>query len=450
MREVLRQLFNQRFVVLPQRIIHGADVVRDFRFLRTSQYWSAEQLAAYQLRKLQQLIAHAYTNSPFYRKRFNKIGLEPGDIRKLSDIRGIPCLTKTDLRERLDEIKVHNVDDYAPILTRTGGTTGAPVSLYRSRNTASFRKAIEWRTFAWGEQDHRQKKMSLFPGTSKDIGKEVWFEDPRNRMLIVKTFQLDSERLDLFCKLFHRYRPSFLMGIVEFYRVLGRYLEKHGINDIRVPALFVQGESVTAEDRRNFCRWFGTKVFDYYGMRENAVSASECVEGTMHINQEFVLHEFEDNGDPAKIDEPAEIIGTSLHNYATPLIRYRTGDIGQHESTSCPCGRVHTAMRIIGGRTRDFITTPTRMIYVCQHTSYLLDLSSGVEAIQFYQADVRSLEVRIVRNERYRSDDAQKLVKAVRRLVEDELRVTVRFVEDIPRTRVGKYRFVVSEVDSSL
>ena len=450
MLNIIRTLANKRFAILPQRLVHGAAVMRNYHFLLDSQYWSAEQLAAFQLRALQRLITHAYHQSTFYRVRFEQIGLEPGDVKSFQDMRQIPYLTKQDLRDNFETIKVRDFARHHPILTRTGGTTGAPVTLYRSRNTAEMRQAIEWRNYHWAGQDYRQRKMSLFPGTSRDIGKEPYFEDPRHRMLVVKTFQLDPERLRLFHHLYHRYRPSFLMGIVEFYRVLGRFLEREGLDDIKSPALFVQGEAVTPIDRERFCRWFGARVYDYYGMRENAVSASECTEGTMHINQEFVFQEFENDRRPALPGEPAEIIGTSLHNFAMPLIRCRTGDIGQLESAPCACSRTHQAMRITGGRTRDFISTPTRLIYICHHMSYLLDLSDGVEALQFYQPDRGTVVIRVVRNSNYTREDTDKLTNALARLTGGELRIEIEFVEDIPRTRVGKYRFVVSDIDPTL
>lgn len=447
MKALVKNIANLRFRVLPESMIHGAGVVNNYRFLLESQYWSADQLAAYQLRTLRALIVHAYDNSPFYKQRFQQIGLEPGDIRSFDDFRKIPYLTKDDIRNSLDRLKVRDFEKYNPILTRTGGTTGAPITIYRSENTADMRLAVEWRNYRWGGQDYRQRKMSLFPGTSRDIGKEPFFEDPKHRSMTVKTFQADAERMELFRNLYHQYRPSFLMGIVEFYRVLGKYLERRNKLDVKAKALFVQGESVTEEDRRNFERWFGVKIYDFYGMRENVVSATECEENTMHINQEFVYQEFETNGSPAKPGELAHIIGTSMLNYAVPLIRYYTGDMGSLEMATCPCGRQHQTMKIIGGRTRDFISTRSRLIYICHHTTYLLNLSNGIDEIQFYQPDLNNIEIRIVRNDQYQHADAHRLRDAVAKLTNGELNISTKFVPSIPRTRVGKYRFVISEIE---
>ncbi|HAP32123.1 MAG TPA: phenylacetate--CoA ligase, partial [Firmicutes bacterium] len=44
-------------------------------------------------------VNHAYSNSPFYRRKFDQLGLKPGDIRELDDIVNLPVTTKEELRD---------------------------------------------------------------------------------------------------------------------------------------------------------------------------------------------------------------------------------------------------------------------------------------------------------------------------------------------------------------
>ena len=63
-----------------------------------------EQMRALQLKRLQNVVKYAYERVPFYRNRFDSIGLKPDDIKTLDDIRKIPYTTKDDvaaLREAL-------------------------------------------------------------------------------------------------------------------------------------------------------------------------------------------------------------------------------------------------------------------------------------------------------------------------------------------------------------
>ena len=59
---------------------------------------SHEELKKLQLERLQATVKHCM-NSPFYKKRFEEIGLKPEDIKSLDDIRKIPFTTKQDLRD---------------------------------------------------------------------------------------------------------------------------------------------------------------------------------------------------------------------------------------------------------------------------------------------------------------------------------------------------------------
>ena len=447
---MLRRLARYRFDLLPRRFVYGSQVLKRYEELLVSQWDSIEQVRQTQLVRLQRLVDHAYKNSPYYHRRLKEIGLEPGDIKSFADYTHIPYLTKNDIRNHLEELKVKDFESYRPILTRTGGTTGAPLKLYRSQNTAEMRQAVEWRNYKIGGFDYRDRKMTLFPGTHDDVKKEPYFEDPKYKAMVVKSFEADDARMQLFRDLFHRYQPRFLAGIPQFYRVLGRYLEKRGYDDMKVEALFIQGEAMIEEDRENFRRWFGATTYDFYGMRENAVSASECSFGSMHINAEFTYIEFENDHRPTASSELGNIIGTNLHNYAVPMLRYETGDLGCWEDESCSCGRALPVMKIIGGRTRDYLTTRSKLIFICHHIVFLLELSNGYEELQFYQPDIDNVIIRLVANKNYNPQDAELLRKEVTQLTGGELQVSVELVDHIPRTRVGKYRFVVSEIEAAV
>lgn len=450
MRSFVKSVLNLRFKLLPDRWLHSPTALADYRLLSRSQWWSADEIAAFQLQRIQALVAHAYENSPFHRRRFEQIGLQPGDVRSLDDFRKIPYMTKTDVRGSLEDMKATNFEQLQPILTHTGGTTGAPLSLYRSQATADMRQAVEWRTYDLAGYSFRDLKIYAYGGMGADDQTEPWYEDHRNHVVAINTIRANRERIELFCKLFREKQPRLLTGNIEFYRIMGKYLEAKGVDDIRAEAMFSQGESLTESDREKMYRWFGCPVFDYYGMRENAVSASECHAGSMHVNSEFVHMEFEIDGHPAAAGEQADIIGTSLVNYAMPLIRYKTDDSGVRLGGGCDCGRHLPTMAITGGRGRDFIATRSEMIYINHHATYLLGLSDGVEAIQFYQPSIDRLIIRVQANERYRASDGDRLVVTVRDLIREPIQIAVELVEAIPRTRLGKYRFVVSEVDPVL
>src|SRR5262245_13132144 len=70
------------------------------REFERTQYLSAEELRDLQWRRLQALLEHAYRQCPFYRERFDRVGLVPADLRGLEDLRALPPLEKRDIQER--------------------------------------------------------------------------------------------------------------------------------------------------------------------------------------------------------------------------------------------------------------------------------------------------------------------------------------------------------------
>ena len=68
------------------------------KFYNPEEKLSRPEIEALQLERLKKTVEHCM-NSPFYRKRFTEIGLEPGDIKTLDDLRKIPFTTKHDLRD---------------------------------------------------------------------------------------------------------------------------------------------------------------------------------------------------------------------------------------------------------------------------------------------------------------------------------------------------------------
>ena len=92
-----------------------------------------EELRDFQFRKFQRILRWAYDNSPFYRRLYESVGLEPGDIRSYDDIRKVPKTDKAMLREiqstqpfPYGDILAVPVDEVTEF-RQTSGTTGQPV-----------------------------------------------------------------------------------------------------------------------------------------------------------------------------------------------------------------------------------------------------------------------------------------------------------------------------------
>ena len=60
---------------------------------------SRDYLHAVQSARLLKMVRTAYEKVPFYKRKFDEIGLQPGDIHSIDDITKLPFTVKTDLRD---------------------------------------------------------------------------------------------------------------------------------------------------------------------------------------------------------------------------------------------------------------------------------------------------------------------------------------------------------------
>ncbi len=139
---MLRHKFAKYFLRRVEDFIKNENVFYWLRFLEKTQQWSREQLDSYRLKQLQKIILHAYQNVPFYKNRFDSIGLSPYDIKCLSDINFIPILSRVDLRQNCDTFLRSIIHDFSRCIKgASSGSSGDPVTYYKDKNALSAQRA---------------------------------------------------------------------------------------------------------------------------------------------------------------------------------------------------------------------------------------------------------------------------------------------------------------------
>ncbi|MCS6946049.1 MAG: hypothetical protein NZM12_00355, partial [Steroidobacteraceae bacterium] len=179
-------------------------------------------------------------------------------------------------------------------------------------------------------------------------------------------------------------------------------------------------------------------------------AAAECEHHSYHIPEEIVAMEILAGGREAPAGEAGEIVGTSLENYAQPLIRYATGDFAVRRFDRCPCGRAHAMLREIGGRTQDIISTPDGGWRAFRHGLFGTELVPGLQAVQLEQIEVRRFVARAVAPQGLDEPARRLLAQRIVEAIGFDAEIDIALVDDIPRTERGKRRLVISRVPFSL
>jgi phenylacetate-CoA ligase len=141
-----------------------------------------------------------------------------------------------------------------------------------------------------------------------------------------------------------------------------------------------------------------------------------------------------------------EIVVTNLFSRAMPIIRYRTGDVGELGSEPCSCGRSLPLLKKIDGRQTDFLVAMDGRILHALAVIYILREMAAVKEFQVIQESLDRVVIRMVAEDSFSKEDESSIVLRVRKLLGEEVEVVVDKTAEIPRPRSGKFRYVTSHV----
>ncbi len=193
---------------------------------------------------------------------------------------------------------------------------------------------------------------------------------------------------------------------------------------------------------------FSCLLYDFYGMAERVVFATECEKhDAKHINMDFgIVETLSKDGLPADYGSIGRIVATGLHNYAMPLIRYETSDVTVLRKESCSCGRGFTLMENITTKDEDIVTTKDGRYLSSSILNAVTHNLTSILEHQIIQDDLDHLKFRIVRKPEFSDSDRDFLLESLSEIVGGGMKIEIEYVDSIPRTIAGKFRWVISKV----
>ncbi|MCO6429399.1 MAG: glycosyltransferase [Deltaproteobacteria bacterium] len=428
---------------------------RYYKELRESQWLSREQILDYQNERLKQLIRHAYEHVPFYRERFDNLGLIPSDIKSVDDLGKIPVLDKKTFKDNLYfDLFSSNHDKREILRVATSGSTGEPFVCYADRFQLEMRwaatlRSMEWAGYRFGDRQARLWHQTLGMSTTQVLRERL--DALFCRRLFIPAFELSDANIGSMIDKLERYKPSFIDGYAESFNFLSRYFSERPPSNFRLKGIMSSAQILPEQSRAIIERAFNCKVFDKYGSREFSGIAYECEahEGH-HVVAENYIVEILKNGVAAKDGEMGEIIITDLNNYCVPFIRYRLGDLAMamDDSVLCGCGRALPRIGRIEGRTQAIVVGANGNYLPGTFFAHLFkDFDHAVAQYQIVQEKVGAITLKIVKAPRFTDSAFGEILALLRQYLGESTNITVEFVETIPLIRTGKHQGVISRLD---
>lgn len=422
----------------------GTSICDYLKVLNKTQWWRPEQIKELQNKKLRLLIHHAYNYVPYYHNLFKKLNLRPDDIRTKDDLSKLPFLTKDIIRKNLRQLLAVNISKLKIIEAHSSGTTGEPLKYYIDKNSYSAGWAQTFRSWSWAGYNLGDAYVKLDIDLKDTLMKK--FQYLIMNCLYISALDLNKNRVREKLLKIKNFNPKIIRGYASLVYLLSKYVEEFGIKGIVPRAISTTGEKLFPHYRESIEANFNCRVFDSYGGEATPLGYQCEYIDKYHICEETSILEIVRDNVPASSGELGEIVFTNIENYAMPFIRYKVGDVGIYSEDYCECGRGLACIETIEGRTGDIIVMPSGKFLVPNFFTSLFKDLEGIVKFQVIQEDLYNLTIKLVKDTKFNAEALNYTLEKIKYLGGDELDINVEFVDSIPPTKSGKYRFIVSKV----
>ncbi|MHA1537130.1 MAG: phenylacetate--CoA ligase family protein [Alphaproteobacteria bacterium] len=348
---------------------------------RDARFWNAytqtmprEKLDALHLAKLQKLTAYVYEYSPFYRRRFEEVGLKPGDIRTLEDFRRkVPITDKSDFLALQQERPPYGDTLTLPLEmvahhVETSGSTGTPLAVpYSAYDTE--RVGESW-TYGFWEHGIRPSDSLYFAFNWGNFAGfwSCYFGARRMGCRVISGGGVDSQgHINNILRLKPTVlisTPTFALRLAEVAREMGEDIANSSIKytyHAGEPGPFALPAMKKAIDQA-----WGADSGELLGIAEIEAFAPGCaLHDGVHANEMNVFSWSMDpaTGEECALGEIGENIITSYTYSAQPLLNYRSHDLVRRVR-DCACGCTWDKLAgVVLGRTDYMVTVRGTNVY---------------------------------------------------------------------------------------
>jgi phenylacetate-CoA ligase len=384
-----------------------------------------EEIEQLQLERLQATLNRVYGRVPFYRKKFDEMGIGPEDVGALADLARLPFTTKDDLRDNYpygffavpmrEVVRIH----------ASSGTTGTPTVVGYTRNDIRTWSNLVARIITMGgatKDDVIQIAFGygLFTGAfglhygAERIGASVIPASSGNTARQIKIMQ--------------DFKTTALVSTPSYALLIGETIREMGIplSSLSLKWGLFGAEPWSDAMRQEIEDRLGIVATDNYGLSEviGPGVSGECLERKgLHINEDHFIVEVVDPETltPVPPGEVGELVLTTLSKEAFPMIRYRTRDLTRLLSGECPCGRTGQRMSRVFGRSDDMLIIRGVNVFPSQVETVLFEIE-GTEP--HYQ---------IVLDRKGAMDEATVLVEVSESIFFDQMRRQKEMIERIQK-----------------
>lgn len=409
--------------------------------------WGEARWRAWQEERLAYVLHRAATEVPYYRDQWAE-RRRRGDRSSWERLENWPVLEKEALRANAPRLVAEGCNPRRMFQLHTSGTTGKPVSIWKSRKmmrslyALSAARSMGWHGLTLNDRWARLGGKLVIPAGQRLPPFWVW--NASLKQLYMSTYHLAPDLSEHYLDALKRYRIRYLFGYTSALFALAQEALRLGRRDIGMKVVMTDGEPLLEHQRQVIAEAFQCPARETYGMGESVVAATECPRGTLHQWPELGWLEVLAGAGPAAPGEYGDFVATSLLNTDMPLVRYRVGDRGRllRPGPACGCGRKLPGLEVVEAGSYDlFVTADGRRIFGLEDVFF----STPVRQVQVVQERLDLIRALYVPAPGFTAESARFITEGVRARM-GQVEVILEQVREIPRGANGKFWIQICKV----
>jgi len=425
----------------------GPGYAQSLKEYRQREFYSLQQWQEWQREQLRPLLTACAQHVPYYCQHWSE---EQKQAARQGNLQALPLLEKAALRA---EAKAFLRQDLRPGAVQeffTSGSTGTPISSFYSLQEVRRALALrEARSANWAGVSFSRPRATfsgrLVEPNPLSHGPFYRFNLAENQVYF-SAFHLRPQNAHAYAQALERHKIEWATGYAVSFYLLAKFMLQEGVKPpSSLRAVITTSEKLTCEMRQVMEQAYGCRVYEEYSTVENAIFASECEQGRLHLSPDVsVVEILRPDGSPCSPGEIGEVVVTGLSRSYHPLIRFRLGDLAAWDETPCACGRHMPVLREVVGRVEDVVIGPdgrqmVRFHGIFAHQPHIIE---G----QIVQETLKQIRVRLVPAPGFDQADEREVIQRVQQRLGPEVAVSIELVSEIPRSRAGKFQAVISHL----
>jgi phenylacetate-CoA ligase len=432
-----------RALTFRERVLLLKEFVLGARLLRRSPFLSRDEMRRWQLERIRTLVGHAYESVPLYRELYGAVGFEPGDLKSWSDFEQLPLVSKEEMIESFPERIVSDRFEFDRlIVSRSSGSSGKVLDVAYDGRTMIAYVLASLRIYQMGFR-YRPWHRHVYIYTSPYPLSSVFGMYP---LRFVSTLTPIDEVLRVLVAT----RPQLLICYPSHLRQIVDLAAGPELAQIRPLLISVSSEMSSQGERDYLEAAFRCPVLDNYSSEEMARIASQCSEKVYHVFEDMNYIETLDSNARSTTGLGA-VVGTNLHNFAAPLIRYQQNDLAQLTEPGCACGWNFRCLRSLQGRRNDSFRMPSGRIltsgFLLDATyEFLLGNRTAIRDFCLVQESERSILLEIVPGRGWSEEVGRGISGRFFEFVDGGVAFRVELVAECEKTRTGKRNPIINRM----